>query len=134
MLRAAEIDDLLAHVSTADTARDLDHLRQLVGDEQLTYRGIACGTFIGQTYASMFPGRVRAMVLWSTLGNPQGWPERAAALTQDGYGQAPDEDPSSCVNQTVSAYRVDLVAPPRGTVCPSDRVPFDPDFGEPPAR
>jgi pimeloyl-ACP methyl ester carboxylesterase len=54
---------LLAHVSTADTARDLDYLRRLVGDRQLTYLGISYGTFIGQTYANMFPGRLRAMVL-----------------------------------------------------------------------
>jgi pimeloyl-ACP methyl ester carboxylesterase len=54
---------LLAHVSTADTARDLDRLRQLVGDRQLTYYGWSYGTFLGQTYANLFPGRVRAMVL-----------------------------------------------------------------------
>jgi pimeloyl-ACP methyl ester carboxylesterase len=59
--------DLLAHVSTADTVRDLDALRQLVGDAQLNYRGISYGTFIGQTYAGMFPGRVRAMVLDGVL-------------------------------------------------------------------
>jgi pimeloyl-ACP methyl ester carboxylesterase len=55
--------DLLAHVSTADTARDLDHLRRLVGDRQLTYLGESYGTLIGQTYANMFPHRVRAMAL-----------------------------------------------------------------------
>jgi pimeloyl-ACP methyl ester carboxylesterase len=58
---------LLAHVSTADTVRDLDYLRQLVGDSALSYRGISYGTFIGQTYANMFPGRVRAMVLDGVL-------------------------------------------------------------------
>jgi len=55
--------ELLAHVSTADTVRDLDYLRQLVGDAQLNYRGVSYGTFVGQTYAGMFPRRVRAMVL-----------------------------------------------------------------------
>jgi pimeloyl-ACP methyl ester carboxylesterase len=54
---------LLAHISTADTVRDLDYLRQLAGDPGLNYRGISYGTFIGQTYANMFPRRVRAMVL-----------------------------------------------------------------------
>jgi pimeloyl-ACP methyl ester carboxylesterase len=46
---------LLAHISTADTARDLDHLRRLVGDRQLTYLGESFGTLIGQTYANLFP-------------------------------------------------------------------------------
>jgi pimeloyl-ACP methyl ester carboxylesterase len=54
---------LLAHISTVDTVRDLDYLRHLVGDSQLNYRGVSYGTFIGQTYANMFPLRVRAMVL-----------------------------------------------------------------------
>ena len=55
--------DLLRHIATADTARDLDHLRKLVGDARLTYLGESYGTFIGQTYANLFPGRVRAMAL-----------------------------------------------------------------------
>ena len=54
---------LLAHISTEDTVRDLDYLRQLVGDRQLTYRGLSYGAFLGQTYANMFPHRVRAMIL-----------------------------------------------------------------------
>jgi pimeloyl-ACP methyl ester carboxylesterase len=54
---------LLAHVSTTDDARDLDYLRRLVGDRKLTYWGLSYGTFLGQIYANMFPGRVRAMVL-----------------------------------------------------------------------
>ena len=55
--------ELLAHISTADTARDLDHLRRLVGDRRLTYFGESFGTLIGQTYANLFPRRVRAMAL-----------------------------------------------------------------------
>jgi pimeloyl-ACP methyl ester carboxylesterase len=55
--------DLLAHVSTVDTAQDLDLLRQAVGDPQLTYLGASYGSFLGATYANLFPDRVRAMVL-----------------------------------------------------------------------
>jgi pimeloyl-ACP methyl ester carboxylesterase len=54
---------LLPHISTADTARDLDHLRQLLGEDKLTYVGLSYGTYLGQTYANMFPDRVRAMLL-----------------------------------------------------------------------
>ncbi|MGY4768055.1 alpha/beta hydrolase [Kribbella sp. CWNU-51] len=56
---------LLPHMSTANTARDLDLLRQAVGDQKLTALGISYGTNIGATYLSMFPGRTRAMVLGS---------------------------------------------------------------------
>lgn len=55
--------DLLAHISTADTVRDLDYLRLLVGDQKLNFLGESTGTLLGQTYANMFPRRVRAIVL-----------------------------------------------------------------------
>jgi pimeloyl-ACP methyl ester carboxylesterase len=53
--------DLLAHIATADTARDLDYLRGLVGDSRLTFYGESTGSFLGETYANLFPHRVRAM-------------------------------------------------------------------------
>jgi pimeloyl-ACP methyl ester carboxylesterase len=58
---------LLRHVSTADTARDLDVLRRAVGDRRLSYYGFSYGTFLGATYANLFPDHVRAMVLDSNL-------------------------------------------------------------------
>ncbi|WP_328401105.1 alpha/beta hydrolase [Streptomyces sp. NBC_00390] len=64
--------ELLRHVSTADTARDLEQLRQAVGDEQLSYFGISYGTFLGATYANLFPDKVRAMVFDSNV-DPQVW-------------------------------------------------------------
>jgi pimeloyl-ACP methyl ester carboxylesterase len=54
---------MLAHISTTDDARDLDYLRRLVGDQQLTYWAVSYGTFLGETYANLFPRRVRAMTL-----------------------------------------------------------------------
>jgi alpha/beta hydrolase fold len=44
--------DILAHVSTADVARDMDVLRKAVGDDKLSYLGFSYGTFLGATYAS----------------------------------------------------------------------------------
>ena len=62
--RCGEVSgELLSHITTTDTARDLDALRQAVGDPALTYVGLSYGTMIGQIYANLFPGRVRAMVL-----------------------------------------------------------------------
>ncbi|MFF3691081.1 alpha/beta hydrolase [Streptomyces sp. NPDC002187] len=69
--------ELLRHVSTADTARDLDRLRQAVGDPQLTYLGVSYGTFLGAIYANLFPDKVRAMVLDSNW-DPQAWTNHAS--------------------------------------------------------
>ena len=62
-LCAAHAGRLLRHASTTDTVRDLDYLRWLVGDRRLNYYGQSYGTFVGQVYANMFPGRVRLMAL-----------------------------------------------------------------------
>jgi pimeloyl-ACP methyl ester carboxylesterase len=55
--------EILEHVSTANVARDMDVLRAAVGDEKLSYLGFSYGTFLGATYASLFPDNHRAMVL-----------------------------------------------------------------------
>jgi pimeloyl-ACP methyl ester carboxylesterase len=60
---AALNGDILSHVSTADVARDMDVLRDAVGDRKLTYLGFSYGTFLGATYAALFPNRFRALVL-----------------------------------------------------------------------
>jgi pimeloyl-ACP methyl ester carboxylesterase len=59
--------DLLEHMSSADVARDLDLLRAAVGDERLNYIGHSYGSLVGATYASLFPGRARALVLDSPM-------------------------------------------------------------------
>lgn len=55
--------ELLEHISTADTVRDLDLLRQLSGERQLDYFGSSYGTSIGALYATMFPQNTGRMVL-----------------------------------------------------------------------
>ena len=54
---------LLGHVSTIDSARDMDVLRALLGDQKLNYVGKSYGTFLGATYAGLFPHRVGRVVL-----------------------------------------------------------------------
>jgi pimeloyl-ACP methyl ester carboxylesterase len=54
---------LAQHVTTVETAKDLDVLRALVGDEQLHYYGASYGTFLGATYAALFPDKVGRLVL-----------------------------------------------------------------------
>nr|WP_107459580.1 alpha/beta hydrolase [Streptomyces colonosanans] len=55
--------DLLRHVSTVEAARDMDVLRAALGDRRLTYVGASYGTFLGATYAGLFPDRVGRLVL-----------------------------------------------------------------------
>lgn len=54
---------ILPYLSTVDVARDLDYLRQALGDPALTYLGKSYGSLLGARYADLFPHRVRALVL-----------------------------------------------------------------------
>lgn len=74
-------DNLAAHVSTAENARDLDVLRALLGDKRLDYYGASYGTQLGATYATMFPKAVGTMVLDGAV-DPELSKER------QGFGQA----------------------------------------------
>jgi pimeloyl-ACP methyl ester carboxylesterase len=56
-------EELLAAVSTENTARDMDLIRAGLGEEQISYLGFSYGTYLGATYASLFPDRLRAFVL-----------------------------------------------------------------------
>ncbi|MET0699557.1 MAG: alpha/beta hydrolase [Mycobacterium sp.] len=53
----------LAGVGTAEAARDLDTVRQVIGDEQINYLGFSYGTELGTAYVEQFGEHVRAMVL-----------------------------------------------------------------------
>ena len=63
---------IVAHMSTADTARDMDLIRQAIGEDQLDYYGISYGTYLGATYAAMFPDRVGHLVVDGVL-DPVAW-------------------------------------------------------------
>ncbi|MFI2202948.1 alpha/beta hydrolase [Streptomyces sp. NPDC020192] len=54
---------LLRHVSTVEAARDMDILRAVLGDPKLNYVGASYGTFLGATYAGLFPDRAGRLVL-----------------------------------------------------------------------
>ncbi len=68
------------HMSTANVARDLDRLRAAVGDKQLTYVGYSYGSYLGVTYANLFPNRVRALIVDGVL-DPIAW---ATGVGRDG--------------------------------------------------
>lgn len=68
---AADTGENLPTFTTENAARDLDRLRAAVGDRRLTYLGFSYGTYLGATYAALFPDRSRALVLDGALDPTQ---------------------------------------------------------------
>jgi pimeloyl-ACP methyl ester carboxylesterase len=54
---------LLPFMDTVSAVRDMDVIRAALGDTKLTYLGFSYGTFMGETYAHLFPTHVRALAL-----------------------------------------------------------------------
>lgn len=54
---------ILPYITTENAARDMDLLRAVLGDSELHYLGYSYGTFLGATYAKLFPERVGRLVL-----------------------------------------------------------------------
>jgi pimeloyl-ACP methyl ester carboxylesterase len=63
----------LPYETTANTARDMDRIRQAFGVKQVTYYGFSYGTYLGQVFGTLFPGSVRRMVLDSTVDPTGAW-------------------------------------------------------------
>ena len=59
----ANSDGILPYITTVNAARDMDLLRAVLGDPQLNYLGYSYGTFLGATYAELYPERVGRLVL-----------------------------------------------------------------------
>ncbi len=94
----AKYGDDLGNFNTTYTARDLDRLREALGDEQLTYLGYSYGTTLGSTYAELFPDRVRALVLDGAV-DPSEDDLASAEGQAAGFEQAFDAFAADCIAQ-----------------------------------
>jgi pimeloyl-ACP methyl ester carboxylesterase len=64
---------LLPYMTSADIARDMDSIRAALGVTKINYFGYSYGTYLGQVYATLFPHRLRRMVLDSTVNPDRAW-------------------------------------------------------------
>ncbi|MEV6033910.1 alpha/beta hydrolase [Nonomuraea sp. NPDC052116] len=59
--------DVLRFITTANTARDMDRIRAVLGEPKLSYYGTSYGTYLGAVHLSLFPGRSDRIVLDSAV-------------------------------------------------------------------
>ena len=95
---STESGPLVEHVSTVEVARDLDLMRQLVGDKKLNFFGASYGTYIGATYAGLFPKKVGRMVLDGAV-DPLADPHKVALHQTAGFQTALDAYLQDCVDK-----------------------------------
>ncbi|MFN2594631.1 MAG: alpha/beta hydrolase [Actinomycetota bacterium] len=116
--------ELVHHISTQDTAFDMESLRRALGDPKLNYLGFSYGTFMGEMYASLFPKHVRAMALdavvpprLTTTGFIQGQARGFAQDLQDffqwcrtnGCSLSSSGDPEKVLNELVHRLQYHVI-------------------------
>ncbi|MEU0383243.1 alpha/beta hydrolase [Streptomyces chartreusis] len=65
--------DTLAHITTRNTARDMDLIRAVLGEKKISYLGYSYGTYLGAVYTQLFPGRADRFVLDSAVDPARAW-------------------------------------------------------------
>ncbi|KPH99373.1 TAP domain protein [Actinobacteria bacterium OK074] len=87
---------VLPHVRTTDAARDMDLMRQVLGDTKMHYFGISYGTELGGVYAHLFPKNVGRAVFDGVV-DPTQTPEQSALGQAQGFQLALDNFAADCV-------------------------------------
>ncbi|CAL9457865.1 Carboxylesterase A [Streptomyces sp. enrichment culture] len=89
---------MLPHVLTTDAARDMDLMRQVLGDEKLHYFGISYGTELGGVYAHLFPKKVGRAV-FDAVVDPTQTPEQGSLGQARGFQRALGNFAEDCVSK-----------------------------------
>ncbi|WP_405895216.1 alpha/beta hydrolase [Streptomyces sp. NBC_00104] len=63
----------LRHITTRNTARDMDLIRAILGEKKISYLGYSYGTYLGAVYTQLFPGRADRFVLDSAVEPARAW-------------------------------------------------------------
>ncbi|MGW0611084.1 alpha/beta fold hydrolase [Streptomyces sp. NPDC002788] len=92
-------EKMLPHVRTTDAARDLDLMRQVLGDGKLHYFGISYGTELGGVYAHLFPKKVGRAV-FDAVVDPTQNAEQGSLAQAKGFQRALDNYAEDCVSKT----------------------------------
>jgi pimeloyl-ACP methyl ester carboxylesterase len=117
---------LLPHVGTPDAARDMDVLRAVLGDEKLNYLGKSYGTFLGATYAELFPQHVGRVVLDGAIDPAVSAQEMSLAQAK-GFEQALDAFIDDCLKTSDCPVGPDRAGAKReiaGILTQADRSPL----------
>jgi pimeloyl-ACP methyl ester carboxylesterase len=126
--------DLLNHIKTTDNVQDMNAIRSALGEKQINYYGFSYGTYLGQVFATMYPSKVRRMVLDANVDPRRVWYpanldqdvafEKVAHLFFDWIARHDSTYHLGTLEKTVEAAYYGAIdtlrATPRGTLGPAE--------------
>jgi len=87
---AAASGDLLPYITTNNTARDMDQIRQGLGAQKISYFAYSYGTYLGSVYTSLFPQQSDRFVLDSNVDANWVWRQQFRSWKLADYDRFPD--------------------------------------------
>ncbi|MFI6155119.1 alpha/beta hydrolase [Kitasatospora sp. NPDC051170] len=133
----AKAADVLPHLTTRNTARDMDLIRAVLGERKISYFGFSYGTYLGSVYTQLFPRRSDRIVLDSAVdpalawrGTLLAWPARAELAFTRWSEWAAERDATHHLGATPAAVRRtfwDLIAHADRTPVPTTGAALDGD-------
>jgi pimeloyl-ACP methyl ester carboxylesterase len=124
----AEYGPALSHFNTEETARDMDLIRQAVGDAKLNYLGYSYGTRLGAAYAHQFPTRIRTAVLDGAV-DPVADELTVSERQTKAFEDAFDQFAADCLKRPACATLGNPRSAVRALIAAADREPI-PGSGE----
>jgi pimeloyl-ACP methyl ester carboxylesterase len=87
---AASGGAVLPFITTANTVRDMDQIRQALGESKISYLGYSYGTYLGAVYSSLFPDKTDRFVLDSSIDPNWVWRQQFREWGPGGEVRFPD--------------------------------------------
>jgi pimeloyl-ACP methyl ester carboxylesterase len=98
---ASAVGDDLRLFTTANTARDLDRVRQALGEKKVSYWGQSYGTYLGAVYRALFPASTDRMVLEGNVDPAKVWARQSATWNKGMADRFPDAARLAAANDSL---------------------------------
>ncbi|MFD8631641.1 alpha/beta hydrolase [Streptomyces sp. NPDC059533] len=120
---------VLPYIGTVNVSRDMDRMRQALGEDKLNFLGFSYGTRLGAVYAAQFPDKTGRMVLdgVDTLGEPLA---EQALVSARGQQRALDNFLTWCAHRPGCVYGTNTRTAKEKVAALVERLDLEPLIGD----
>jgi pimeloyl-ACP methyl ester carboxylesterase len=119
---ASAVGDDLRFFTTANTARDLDQVRKVLGEKKISYWGQSYGTYLGAVYRALFPGSTDRMVLEGNVDPTKVWAKQSATWNKGMSVRFPDAARLAAAHNDTLGLGADVAKVKKGYIALADRL------------
>lgn len=118
----SSVGDDLRFFTTPNTARDLDQVRQALGEKKISYWGQSYGTYLGTVYRALFPGNTDRMILEGNVDPNLVWQKQSATWNKGMADRFPDAARVAAAHNDSIGFGTDVPTVTRNYLALADRL------------